>query len=189
MSCLLDCKSLNFPRENVHLLGVIIDLLMPDSSVFQIYVNVHQAKKFCGRPSSLPIILKFNYNLIYVYFHSWKSRGAPGPGFNLTYLHVAGELLTGTSFLYQILLQEKVFPAKESQTSRSSLPKQLQNLWLFCWADLDFDILWKGNTLSCTVDSLKHFEISVLRHIRFSALRKIQIAQPNFTNEYVIILF
>ena len=141
MFCLLDCKSLNFPRENVHLLGVIIDLLMPDSSAFQIYVNVHQAKKFCGRPSSLPIILKFNSNLIYVYFHSWKSRGAPGPGFNLTYLHVAGELLTGTSFLYQILLQEKVFPAKESQTSRSSLPKQLQNLWLFCWADLDFDIL------------------------------------------------
>ena len=29
-------------------------------------------------------------------------------------------------------------------------------------------------------------EISVLRHIRFSELRKLQIAQPNFTNQYVI---
>ena len=33
---------------------------------------------------------------------------------------------------------------------------------------------------------MKHFEISVVRHIRFSELRQIQIAQPNFTNEYVI---
>ena len=35
-------------------------------------------------------------------------------------------------------------------------------------------------------DPLKHFEISVLRHIRFAELRKIPIEQPNFTNEYVI---
>ena len=35
-------------------------------------------------------------------------------------------------------------------------------------------------------DPLKHFEISVLRHIRFSELRKILIAQQNFTNQYVI---
>ena len=33
---------------------------------------------------------------------------------------------------------------------------------------------------------LTHFEISVLRHIGFSELRKLQIAQPNFTNDYVI---
>ena len=33
---------------------------------------------------------------------------------------------------------------------------------------------------------MKHFEKSVVRHIRFSGLRKIQIAQLNFTNEYVI---
>ena len=32
-------------------------------------------------------------------------------------------------------------------------------------------------------DPLKHFEISVLRHIRFAELRKIPIEQPNFTNE------
>ena len=32
----------------------------------------------------------------------------------------------------------------------------------------------------------KHSEISVIRHIRFSELRQIQSAQPNFTNEYVI---
>ena len=32
----------------------------------------------------------------------------------------------------------------------------------------------------------KHFEISVLRHIRFVVLRKKQFEQINFTNEYVI---
>ena len=35
-------------------------------------------------------------------------------------------------------------------------------------------------------DPLEHFEISVLRHIRFAKLRKIPIEQPNFTNEHVI---
>ena len=33
---------------------------------------------------------------------------------------------------------------------------------------------------------LKHFEISVLRHIRFAELRKIPNEQPNLTNEHVI---
>ena len=36
------------------------------------------------------------------------------------------------------------------------------------------------------MDPLKHLEISVVRHIRFSEFRKIQIAQPNFTNDYII---
>ena len=35
-------------------------------------------------------------------------------------------------------------------------------------------------------DRLKHFEISVLRHIRFAELREIPIEQQNFTNEHVI---
>ena len=35
-------------------------------------------------------------------------------------------------------------------------------------------------------DPLKHFEISVLRHIRCAELRKIPIKQPNFTNEHVL---
>ena len=35
-------------------------------------------------------------------------------------------------------------------------------------------------------DPLKHFEISVLRHIRFAELRKIPTEQSNFTNEHVI---
>ena len=35
-------------------------------------------------------------------------------------------------------------------------------------------------------DPLKHFEISVLRHIRCVELRTIPIEQPNFTNEHVI---
>ena len=36
------------------------------------------------------------------------------------------------------------------------------------------------------ISKLKHFEISVVRHIRFSGLKEMQIAQLNFTNEYVI---
>ena len=35
-------------------------------------------------------------------------------------------------------------------------------------------------------DPLKHFEISVLRHIRCTELRKIPNEQTNFTNEHVI---
>ena len=35
-------------------------------------------------------------------------------------------------------------------------------------------------------DSLKHFEITVFRHIRFAELRKIPIKQANFTNQHVI---
>ena len=35
-------------------------------------------------------------------------------------------------------------------------------------------------------DPQKHFEISLLPHIRFAVLRKKQFEQPNFTNDYVI---
>ena len=35
-------------------------------------------------------------------------------------------------------------------------------------------------------DPQKQFEISVLRHTRFVVLRKKQLEQPNFTNDYVI---
>ena len=35
-------------------------------------------------------------------------------------------------------------------------------------------------------DPQKHFDISVLRHIRFVVLRKKQFEQPNFINDYVI---
>ena len=34
-------------------------------------------------------------------------------------------------------------------------------------------------------DPQKHFEISILRHIRFVVLRK-KFEQPNFSNDYVI---
>ena len=36
------------------------------------------------------------------------------------------------------------------------------------------------------ISKSKHFEISVLRHIRFVVLRKKQFEQPNFRNDYVI---
>ena len=36
------------------------------------------------------------------------------------------------------------------------------------------------------MDSLKYFEISEPRHVRFAELRKQSIEQPHFTNEYVI---
>ena len=35
-------------------------------------------------------------------------------------------------------------------------------------------------------DPLKHFEISILQHIRFVVLRKKQFEQPSFTNDHVI---
>ena len=35
-------------------------------------------------------------------------------------------------------------------------------------------------------DPLKHFEISILRHIKCAELRKIPNEQPNFTDEHVI---
>ena len=35
-------------------------------------------------------------------------------------------------------------------------------------------------------DPLKHFEISLLRHIRCADSMKMSIEQPNFTNEHVI---
>ena len=35
-------------------------------------------------------------------------------------------------------------------------------------------------------DSLKYLEISVPQHIRFTELRKKQIEQPHFPDEYVI---
>ena len=35
-------------------------------------------------------------------------------------------------------------------------------------------------------DPLKHFEISILRHIRCAELKKIPIEESNFTNEHVI---
>ena len=37
-------------------------------------------------------------------------------------------------------------------------------------------------------DSLKYFQISVPRHIRFAELRKNWTEQPYFTNEYVVVL-
>ena len=56
-------------------------------------------------------------------------------------------------------------------------------------ARLTFHGAHKYNRLSLSRsrrDPLKHFEITVLRHIRFAELRKIPIKQANFTNEHVI---
>ena len=39
-------------------------------------------------------------------------------------------------------------------------------------------------SLSKSKEPLKHFKISILRHIRFVVLRKKQFKQPNFTNDY-----
>ena len=50
-------------------------------------------------------------------------------------------------------------------------------------------VVWIYSRLSLSrsrKDPLKHFEISVLRHIRFGKLRKIPMEQPNFTNEHLI---
>ena len=53
---------------------------------------------------------------------------------------------------------------------------------LYCFARL-----YKRLSLSRNRrDPLKHFEISVLRYIRFVVLRKKQYEQTHFTNDYVI---
>ena len=42
------------------------------------------------------------------------------------------------------------------------------------------------STLVISKDPLKHFEISVVRHIRIAVLRKERFEQPSFTNDHVI---
>ena len=46
-----------------------------------------------------------------------------------------------------------------------------------------YSLLWLSRNLR---DHHKHFEISILRHIRFVILRKKQFEKRNFTNDYVI---
>ena len=53
-------------------------------------------------------------------------------------------------------------------------------------AETDVHIYSRLSLSQSPRDSLKYFQISVLRHIRFADLRKKCIEQPNFTNEYVI---
>ena len=71
----------------------------------------------------------------------------------------------------------------KSQASKFKYFKESKHTKLF------YTTLNKYNRLSLSRsrrDPLNHFEIFVLRHIRFSELRKISIEQPNFTNEHVI---
>ena len=83
-----------------------------------------------------------------------------------------------------LLTSEKAFNLfKQSRT-----PFMIRTILYQC-KKLTFSTSSKYSRLSLSRswrDPLKHFKISVLRHIRFSELRKIQIAQPKFTNEYVI---
>ena len=58
---------------------------------------------------------------------------------------------------------------------------------LISQSTLSYQLIYSQLSLSRSRrDPLKHFEISVVRHIRFAELRKIPIEQPNFTNEHVI---
>ena len=56
-----------------------------------------------------------------------------------------------------------------------------------CYVFLTFPVMYSRLSLSRNRrDPQKHFEISVLRHIRFVVLRKKQYEQPIFSNDYVI---
>ena len=58
--------------------------------------------------------------------------------------------------------------------------------WIICKPQIQSTVIilkLKGPSETLRHIILRHI---VLRHTRFSELKKIQIAQPNFTNEYVI---
>ena len=70
-----------------------------------------------------------------------------------------------------------------------SMPKETSNVTAQLRLKMVFVLRKRYSRLSLSRnrrDPLKHFEISVLRHIRFVVLRKKQFEQINFTNEYVI---
>ena len=59
----------------------------------------------------------------------------------------------------------------------------------FDYTEQVMSLIYKCSQLSLSRsrrDPLKHFEISVFRHIRLGELRKQLIEQPNFINEHVI---
>ena len=73
---------------------------------------------------------------------------------------------------------------------KTTMQQQQQHQFMrlrILFAYLTRDVLYSRLSLSRSRrDPLKHFEISVLRHIRFAELRKIPIERSNFTNEHVI---
>ena len=84
------------------------------------------------------------------------------------------------------MLPLKVYPFTLTLL-HSEGPKLYRVLALLSAIGLNIDIV-NSHTLviSKSKDPLKHFEISVCRHIIFAELRKIPSEQPNFTNEHVI---
>ena len=69
-----------------------------------------------------------------------------------------------------------------------SIPTTILYFYYFLYIDINLVYKCKYIRLSLSRiprDSLKHFEISVPRHIRFSELRKL-FEQPHLTNLYVI---
>ena len=77
---------------------------------------------------------------------------------------------------------ERTIRVNEVLPYLSNLGKSILRL-LFC---VHISIYSRLSLSQSRRDPLKHFEISVFRHIRFAELRKIPMEQPNFTNEYVI---
>lgn len=65
-------------------------------TIFQIYVDGSDINRFCGSPRIVPVTLRFKSNLLFVFFKSWSAE-LPGPGFNLTYTHVAVVNITTTT--------------------------------------------------------------------------------------------
>ena len=61
--------------------------------------------------------------------------------------------------------------------------------FIYIWTEYPISSKLKYSRLSLSLsrrDPVKHFEISVFRHIRFIVLRKKQLEQQNFTSDFVI---
>ena len=99
-------------------------------------------------------------------------------GISISYRYLARLQLISFFLFFQVVYHSKQKKIIIAHNTNFQVPIILVTLKAPKWkySRLVFSRTWR--------DPLKYFEISVLRHNRFSESRKIQIAQPNLTNEY-----